>query len=454
MDRASVLSGSAFRAAIYAALAVVLALLLTGVATYTYVQRTQKAELDRQIQGEELLLREIYDGGGLGALINTLEQINDPAAPSPRAIGLFDPHGAQLAGNVSILVQPGGSLRLALTTSDPRAQQATYYLTSTQFDDVTLVIGHDITLIAATERTLVLAFSVAGSALAAIILLIGYAASRTSLHKLEVLDRTMDLVSQGDTQIRLPISGANDQFDRISERVNMHLDRLSSLMVSTKTTAAAIAHDLRTPLSRAFLSLQSATQQLDKGQDPRAAIEGTERELSRLGRIFDAILRISRIETKGDQTEAVRLNLHPLLADLVETFAPVAEEKGQTLTLLPGPTEANVLGDERMLRQMFVNLIQNAITHCPGAATITLGLQQTGQAIVAQISDNGPGIPAAQRADVFEPFYRLDANRTTEGSGMGLALVRAIADRHKIVIALSDNAPGLQVTLTFPPHAV
>lgn len=449
MDRASVLSGSAFRAAIYAALAVVLALVVTGFAAFAYVQRTLDAELQRQIQAEQLLLREIYDGGGLDALITTIGQINNPAAPSPRAIGLFGPDGTRLAGNISILVQPGGSLRLALTTNDQRAQQATYYLTATNFDTVTLVIGHDITLINATQRTLVLAFLVAGSALAATILLIGYAASRTSLRKLEVLDRTMDLVSQGDTQIRLPISGANDQFDRISQRVNMHLDRLSTLMVSTKTTAAAIAHDLRTPLSRAFLSLQNATAQLDKGQDPRAAIEGTESELSRLGRIFDAILRISRIENKGDQGEAVALNLTPLLADLVETFVPVAEEKGQTLTLLPGPSQARVLGDERMLRQMFVNLIQNAITHCQSGAAIAIGLEHSANAIIVQINDTGPGIPIGQRTDVFEPFYRLDANRTTEGSGMGLALVRAIADRHQIAIELGDNAPGLRVSLTF-----
>lgn len=451
MDRASVFSGSAFRAATYAAIAVVLALIMTGIGAYVFVQRTLKAELDLQIRAEQILLREIYDTDGLDALIGTIAEINNPAAVSPHAVGLFDQNGARLAGNISIILQPGESMRVALTTTDKRARESTYYLTATRFDDVTLVIGHDITLITATERTLVLAFSVAGAALSVVILLIGYAASHTSLRKLQVLERTMNRVSQGDTQIRLPISGDDDQFDRISERINIHLDRLSSLMVSTRTTAAAIAHDLRTPLSRAFLSLQDAAALLDKNEDPRAAIESTDRELTRLGRIFDAILRISRIESKGEQIEFTAIGLPALLEDLVETFGAVAEEKGQTLTLVAGASVAPVMGDARMLRQMFVNLIQNAIGHCPPGVTITLSLRQVGPSVVAEISDTGPGISEADRARVFEPFYRIDSHRTTEGSGLGLALVRAIADRHGVAIVLSDNMPGLKVTLTFPP---
>jgi signal transduction histidine kinase len=450
MDRANVLSGSAFRAAIFAAAAVVLALVVTGFVTFIYVQKTLEAELNRQIQAEQVLLREIYDGGGLNGLISTVAEINNPAAAQPRAVGLFDRNGVPLAGNVSVMLQPGGSLRLSLTTSDKRAQEATYYLTATVFDDLTLVIGQDITLITATERTLVLAFLFAGVTLAGMILLIGYAASRASLRKLEVIEVTMDRVSQGDTQIRLPISRDNDQIDRISHRINTHLGRLSSLTVSTRTTAAAIAHDLRTPLSRAFLSLQNATAQLDKGEDPREAIESTDAELARLGRIFDAILRISRIESNGDRGDFTAINLMPMLEDLVETFVPVAEEKAQELAIIPGAPVAAIMGDERMLRQMFVNLIHNAIAHCPSGTAIALSLHQTGASVVVVVADTGPGIPQAERVLVFEPFYRIDAHSTTEGSGLGLALVRAIADRHGIAITLQDNAPGLKVTLTFP----
>lgn len=450
MGHGNVLSGSAFRAALKAVAAVIAALIATGVAAYLYVQSTLQAELGRQISAEEVMLRQIYDEGGLQALIATINEVNNPAALSPRAIGLFDPGGARLAGNLQVLPSLTASPRLALTTTDPSAQQSDYYLNATLIDNVTLILGRDLSLITAAERTLILAFSVAGVVLTVAILLIGYVASRASLRKLEVIQTTMDHVSQGDMQVRVPISRDYDQIDRVAERINRHLDRLSTLMVSTRTTAAAIAHDLRTPLSRAFLSLQDATAQLDKGQDPRAAIDRTDAELSRLGRIFDAILRISRIETQGDRKDFSAVTLGPLLEDLVETFAPVAEEKGQTIRFEAAANVPTVTGDDRMLRQLVVNLIQNAVTHTPEGTEITAALNRLDQGVEIAVSDNGPGIPEADRARVTEPFYRVDGHKTTEGSGLGLALVKAIAERHGAVLSLQDNAPGLRVSLVFP----
>lgn len=450
MGLANVLSGSAFRASLYAVAAVITALIVTGVAAYLYVQATLQAELTRQISAEEVMLRQIYDEGGLSALIDTINEVNNPATLSPRAIGLFDPGGTRLAGNLQVLPSPSTFPRLALTTTDPSAQQADYYLSASLIDNVTLVLGRDLSLITAAERTLILAFSVAGVVLTGTTLLIGYAASRASLRKLEVIQHTMDHVSKGEMQVRVPISRDYDQIDRVAEQINRHLDRLSSLMVSTRTTAAAIAHDLRTPLSRAFLSLQDATAQLDKGRDPREAIDRTDAELSRLGRIFDAILRISRIETEGSRKDFMPVSLAPLLEDLVETFVPVAEEKGQTIRFQAAANVPPVAGDDRMLRQLVVNLIQNAVTHTPESTEITVALNQLGQGVEVAVSDNGPGIPEADRTRVVEPFYRVDGHKTTEGSGLGLALVKAIAERHGAVLSLQDNAPGLKVSLLFP----
>ena len=450
MGHANVLSGSAFRAALYAVAAVIAALLATGVGAYIFVQSALEAELNRQISAEQVMLRQVFDEGGLSALIATIDEVNNPAAPTPRAIGLFDGSGARLAGNLLDLPQMHASSRLVLATTDTSARPSDYFLNATLIDSVTLVIGRDLSLITAAERTLVIAFSVAGLVLTAAILMIGYAASRTSLHKLEIIQQTMDHVSQGDTQARVPLSRGYDQIDRVAERINRHLDRLSTLMVSTRTTAAAIAHDLRTPLSRAFLSLQDVTAQLDRQQDPRPAIERTEDELSRLGRIFDAILRISRIETQGDRKDFTAVNLVPLLEDLVETFVPVAEEKGQTIRFQHATDVPSVTGDDRMLRQLVVNLIQNAITHTPPGTEIMVALERRDQGVEVTVSDTGPGIPIADRVRVIEPFYRVDGHKTTEGSGLGLALVKAIAERHGAILTLQDNAPGLKVSLIFP----
>lgn len=453
MDRANVLSGAAFRTAAYATLAVVAALILTGVTAFSYLRTTLDTTLAQQIRADEIMLHDIYDSGGKADLVQAISEINNPVAQTPRVIGMFDADGTKLAGNIDRLPPLGTSKRVILTTTDHNARASSYYLNTARFDDVTLVLGQDLSLTDAAERTFVWVLLAAGIVLTAAILAIGYGASRSNLIKLTRLERTLDRVSNGDIEARVPVSTHLDQIDRIAARINAHLERLSNLMISTRTTAAAIAHDLRTPLSRAFLSLQDAQARLDRGQDPRGAIEAADNELTGLSRIFDAILRIARIGSDSGRNDLTSVDLVPLLSDLAEIFAPIAEEKGQSLSIQSGIGSARVQGDSRMLRQMLVNLIQNALTHCPGGASVTLALRLEATTIVVEIADDGPGIPDEERARVFDPFYRLDRNRTTPGSGLGLALVKAIAEHHDATIVLSANRPGLNVTIRFPANA-
>jgi signal transduction histidine kinase len=99
---------------------------------------------------------------------------------------------------------------------------------------------------------------------------------------------------------------------------------------------------------------------------------------------------------------------------------------------------------------MVANLIENSMHHCPAGVDITVGLAQEAGAPVLRVADTGPGIPAGERENVFRRFYRLEASRTTPGSGLGLALVKAVADLHGASIELSDNQPGLCVAIRFP----
>jgi signal transduction histidine kinase len=101
-----------------------------------------------------------------------------------------------------------------------------------------------------------------------------------------------------------------------------------------------------------------------------------------------------------------------------------------------------------MLTQMIVNLLENALNHTPENTTVWLRLRKESQGFVAEVADNGPGIPEAEREKVFDRFYRLDRSRTTAGSGLGLAMVRAIARLHGLSIRLEDRAPGLAVLLS------
>ncbi|MFZ1726089.1 MAG: HAMP domain-containing sensor histidine kinase [Albidovulum sp.] len=451
MDRGSVFAGSAFRTAIHASVAVLVTLATISVAAFFLVQSTLESEIQRQVLSEQVMLRDIYHKGGKSALLRTISEINNPVALSRRALGVFGTDGIKLAGNIQEIPNFGGFKRANLTIDGTNSEPSAFYVNTTLIDEITLVIGHDLSLVTATERQLILTLVLAGLVAGAAILLIGYIASRKSLRKLEMLDMTLDRISQGETGILLPVSSENDQIDRISRRVNAHLERLSSLMISTKATAAAIAHDLKTPLSRAFLSLQIIRSKVGDDDEATEAIDDTENELTRLNAIFETILNISRIESTASKTAFRPVALFPLITDLAETFEPMAEERGQKLSARP-PEEPvlPVLGDERMLRQMLVNLIQNAINYGPTGNAIALSLRDNAGHRILEVSDTGPGIPISERAKVFDPFYRLDISRTTSGSGLGLALVKAIAERHGISISLGDNDPGLKVTLTFP----
>jgi signal transduction histidine kinase len=140
-----------------------------------------------------------------------------------------------------------------------------------------------------------------------------------------------------------------------------------------------------------------------------------------------------------------------LLADVRDVYDVVAEDAGDRLdykVAYDGPCQIN--GDPELLVQLFANLIENSIRHCPADTEIAVRLSEKGKAFVVEVSDDGPGIPAHERENVFRRLYRLERARSTDGSGLGLSLVAAIADLHGARVSLSDNAPGLRVEVTFP----
>ena len=144
------------------------------------------------------------------------------------------------------------------------------------------------------------------------------------------------------------------------------------------------------------------------------------------------------------------LETQALVLDLVDTYAAVADEDGQALQadIAPG---VHIEGDGALLRQAVANLIENALTHGGSGVVAQLRLQD-GDGPVLALSDNGPGIPAGERGRVLERFYRLDRSRNTPGTGLGLALVAAVAKLHGASVRLDDAVPGLRVTFAFPAH--
>lgn len=168
--------------------------------------------------------------------------------------------------------------------------------------------------------------------------------------------------------------------------------------------------------------------------------------------IIATLLRISQIEAGARVARFAANNLTDVLANVAEVYRDVAEDAGQTQHHFAAEA-AMIRGDAELLTQMFANLIENAIRHCPRGSEITLALAIGPTGPDATVTDNGPGIPVSEREKLFQRLYRLDQSRTTSGSGLGLSLVKAVADLHGATVALADtraDAPvGLKVSIQF-----
>lgn len=311
-----------------------------------------------------------------------------------------------------------------------------------------LVVGADLLPVRRAAASLTGALPVAGALAAGVALLGGYIAARRLERRLgRVSDAAQD-VMDGNLSRRLPLAGHNDEFDRLAGAVNAMLARIETLVDGLHLTTTSIAHDLRSPLFRLRQQLEAAAA---RPRDPAADAATLDASLSELDGVlatFSALLRIARAEAglKGGSFGPV--DLSALVHDLAETYAAVAEEAGKALhaNIVPG---VRVEGDGALLRQVLANLLENALTH--GGTVVRLRLQDgDGPALV--LTDDGPGIPEAERERVLQRFYRLDTNRSTTGTGLGLALVAAVAGLHGATLHLGDAAPGLRVTMAFPPR--
>jgi len=218
-----------------------------------------------------------------------------------------------------------------------------------------------------------------------------------------------------------------------------------------RQVSADIAHELKTPLNRLKMTLDDAISGAVRGRDVGQLLVDAKAESDQINATFEALLRISQIEAGARRQRFQNVDLTEILTLVEEVYVSVAEDSGQVLELRPSPA-ATVQGDKELLTQMVVNLVENAITHCPAGTRIEMSLASADGGIVLHVADSGPGVPAEERDKVFRRLYRLDKSRTTHGSGLGLSLVKAIADLHSADIHLADNAPGLAVSVSFHPR--
>lgn len=260
---------------------------------------------------------------------------------------------------------------------------------------------------------------------------------------------TAAAIARGDISRRVPVNGQGDEFDDLAMTINDMLDRISRLMDGVRQVSNAIAHDLRTPVTRARARLEDAALHAHSKEEMEAAIDRAIQDLDSMMAVFQALMRISEIEAGARRAAFAAFDLGPVLLDIAELYDAVAEEKGITLkTTIKSPLL--VLGDRDLLQQAVVNLLDNALKFSPAGSEVELAAQRMNNVVVIMVADQGPGIAEKDRSRATERFFRGEAARNTSGYGLGLALVAAVIQLHNGTLNLEDNKPGLRAALALP----
>lgn len=464
---------------LFALCAVLLVFYMTSLSARMLTGQTQQT-----INDEVLGLARAYQRGGLPVLVRVVEQRS--RQPGANLYLIADANGQILTGNVQSL-EPG-VLETDGWTTEPfsyrrfgegeleRQRNSAADQSDTQPgqnevqaegekghnaialvlrlpNQMIMLVGRDLgepeRFRAVIRRALMLALGMMGLGG----LLIWFFVGRAALKRIDSVSEASRRIMGGDLTGRLPVTGAGDEFDRLSENLNTMLARIATLNEGLKQVSDNIAHDLKTPLTRLRNRAEATLSGKHKTTDYRQALEGTIAESDHLIKTFNAILMISRLEAGYSSESTSKVDLAAAVRDVVELYEPVAEEAGVALeTSVEGDFSVN--GNRELIGQALSNIVDNAIKYSTDATekpSVRVTLQRVGHDIRLSVADNGHGIPDdADRARATERFVRLEKSRSQPGSGLGLSLAKAIMTFHNGRLELSPANPGLSVIMSFP----
>lgn len=438
------------RAVLFAVVAVVIVAAFS-VAAFLFVDARVEAILSARqaalVDSEIRLLQLIDREEGRPALVRTIERRLSVANDDRAIHALVDARGQYVAGDVD---WPDGAVADGLwrpidTYKRQHGEAVSGFGRAVVLSDgAKALVGRDLTGQRSVQTALAEAMAAALAVLFTVALVLGFVLNRLVLSRIDAIADTARRISGGTLHERIPHSGQGGEFDRLGGVLNAMLDRNEAHIEQMRIVTEAIAHDLRMPFQRVKTDLERAQSTSDAGER-QAALSRADDEIDAALATFNALLEITRAESGvgADAFEAV--DLGDVVADVVELFGPLAEDKGQALIAQSG--SAVVDGQGTLLRQAVGNLVENAIKFSPEGAAIAVRLERGDDVVRLIVEDNGPGIPEGDRATALKPFERLERDRASDGKGLGLALVAACAKLHGGRLVLESAGPGLRAVL-------
>lgn len=417
-------------------------------ATAGEVERRARFEVGRDVRA----LTRAYARGGVDA-VN--QGVIERAVSDPLYVGLLmRPDGTKISGTLDETpIQPptGVDDWETFSVDGRRSVGRQIRLPSGEI----LFVGTDI----ADERSYVLRVARASWGAGALVLVLGLAGglliSRNASRYMAGLTGAVAAVRAGDLRARAPLRGTGDEYDELAAGMNDMLDRIERLMGGLRHAGDAIAHDLRSPLTRLRARLEVASLEVEAGRgDPQAALEQALTDADNLLKTFSAVLAISRLEAAGQAPDPVPFNAGEVAEGVSELYEPFCEEKGIEFVAEVDP-DLVVTGNREFVAQALANLVDNAVKYTPsgGAVRVRARRRSTGE-VEFSVTDTGPGVPDVDRARIAQRFVRLENSRSEPGVGLGLSLVAAVAEAHGGRLEITEgpgridgSGPGLRTAL-------
>jgi signal transduction histidine kinase len=362
--------------------------------------------------------------------------------------GLFSANGARVAGNLPALPP-------ALLKSDKPVEvpPTTEFRASARLiahrlpDGEILVVGRDVSQLQQMRSIITQALTWSGILILLAGLALGLILSVAPLQRLRRLQAVAQDIARGDLKRRMPVSGRGDELDVFASAVNYMIGEVERLMSEVRGATEVIAHDLLNPLANAALQLRRI--QRSDVHEPQAV----ERVAARIAEVlerFRAILRIAELDVRERRGGFAIIDLAEVTAPVFELYQPLAEEAGVRLQVM-ADRGTTVEGDAKLLFEAVCNLIDNAIKFGGRGSTVQVRLGNDPARPQIIVEDDGPGIPAAERAAVLQRFYRGERSRAVAGSGLGLSVVAAIVRLHEFSLTLEDANPGVRAIIDCHP---